>query len=57
MKRGGVGKGIPIFFLPPLGSHLYINHYHEIRVSLERDLLNFVDFFGGTGQEEECDAL
>lgn len=53
----GAGNRIFIFFLPHQGLHLYIYHYHEILIPFERELLNSMDCFGVSGQEEECDAL
>lgn len=54
---GGVGNGISIFFLPHQGSHLHSHNYNEILFPFERDLLNSMDCFGVSDQEEECDVL
>lgn len=39
VKRGDVRKSISVFFLPPQGSHIYVNHYNEKLVSFQRDWL------------------
>lgn len=41
----------------PSGLASLHNNYQEILIPFERDLLNSMDCFGVSGQEEECDTL